>query len=346
MIRKATENILNELHNKGIIDQADTLDMAKEIISTELEKYELKERITAIVVHDQSDMGIIGRFFVAKTTSGLSPNSLRYYRCVLQKFFTNIGKHVKDIVADDVRIYLSRLRMDGCQNSTLNNERRVLSSFYGWAFDEELIEKNPMKRVEGIKQKKVQRKPLTEDEMELLREAAKNERDRAMIEFLYSTGCRISEMTAVDRNEIDWETREVIVTGKGNKQRIVYLSPRCISALRSYLKLRKDKDPALFISEKHVEKDQGTGKWQWVENPHRLDKSSIECIIRKAGLRAGIDNVHPHRIRRTCATLALRRGMPIEQVSKMLGHESIETTTIYASSTLDEVKRSHEKYIS
>lgn len=267
----------------------------------------------------------------------LSARSLTYYKQILKKSLETIGKHLKDITADDIRAYLTTARLKGSSNVTLNNERRVLSSFFTWCHDEEFLPRNIMKRVDKIKVEKKVKKPFTEEEMERLRTFAKTDRDKAIIEFLYSTGCRVSEMVALNRDDIDYDSREVTVLGKGNKQRKVFLSYRCIAALQIYQSKRLDKDPALFVS---------TPSNRF---PHRdsqrLLASGVEIMIRTTGKRAGIDKAHPHRIRRTAATFALRRGMPIEQVSKMLGHEDLKTTTIYANSTLDEVKASHDKFI-
>ena len=213
----------------------------------------------------------------------------------------------------------------------------MLSSFFTWCHDEEFLPRNIMKRVDKIKVEKKVKKPFTEEEMERLRTFAKTDRDKAIIEFLYSTGCRVSEMVALNRDDIDYESREVTVLGKGNKQRKVFLSYRCIAALQSYQSKRLDKDPALFVS-------MPSNRFPHRDS-QRLLASGVEIMIRTTGKRAGIDKAHPHRIRRTAATFALRRGMPIEQVSKMLGHEDLKTTTIYANSTLDEVKASHDKFI-
>jgi len=213
----------------------------------------------------------------------------------------------------------------------------VLSSFFTWCHDEEFLPRNIMKRVDKIKVEKKVKKPFTEEEMEKLRTFAKTDRDKAIIEFLYSTGCRVSEMVALNREDIDYDSREVTVLGKGNKQRKVFLSYRCIAALQTYLSQRLDTDPALFAS-------MPSNRFPHRES-QRLLVSGVEVMVRATGKRAGIEKAHPHRIRRTAATFALRRGMPIEQVSKMLGHEDLKTTTIYANSTLDEVKASHDKFI-
>ena len=321
MIKRITEEAIAMLMQDGVRDKG-LIGTLQDVLLVTLSKYDIREKETSLVVYDSTDIDIIQRFFVAKATSGLSPRTLTYYKQILEKALGAIGKHLKDITADDVRAYLTMARLHGAANVTLNNERRVLSSFFTWCNDEEFLPRNIMKRVDKIREEKKVKKPFTEEEMERLRTFAKIDRDKAIIEFLYSTGCRVSEMVALN---------------KGNKQRKVFLSYRCIAALQSYQSKRLDKDPALFVSTP-------SNRFPHRES-QRLLVSGVEAMIRMTGKRAGIDKAHPHRIRRTAATFALRRGMPIEQVSKMLGHEDLKTTTIYANSTLDEVKASHDKFI-
>ena len=338
MIHGIIENIKCRMVAEGI--GQDSIIKVSDIIESELCKYELKPKETAIVLHDKTDIEIFQRFLFSKVASGLSERTIKYYTFALKRFFFKIGKHIKDISADDIRLYLSYLRAGGVTNVSIDNERRVISSFFAWACLEDIIVKNPSLRVSKVKAKKIVKKALTEDELEMLRAAAQTDRDKAILETLYSTGCRVSELVAIDKQDVDFDNREVIVTGKGNKERKVFLSARCIAALKSYLTKREDKNPALFVTQ--YERLRGIGLSRGI---NRLKQSGVEVMIRNLGKKAGIDNVHPHRIRRTSATLALRRGMPIEQVSKMLGHEDLKTTTIYATSTVDDVKLSHSKYI-
>lgn len=336
MIAEITDNIVMGLMQLSLCDQNKIVDI-RTIIGDELSRYEISPRQTSIVPRDNTDIELISRFFIAKATAGLSEKSLAYYKIVLRKSLQRIGKRLKDIKTDDVRAYLTIRRMEKVSSATLDNERRILSSFFTFLNDEGLIDKNPTKRVEKVRQKKTRKLPFTEDEMENIRMAAKNDRDKAIIEFLYSTGCRVSEMISLNISDLDFKNREVVVLGKGNKERTVFLSPRCVATLQRYLNGRKDKNPALFVSDGFC--------YKHVKDKIRFTVSGVENMIRKAGRRCGIEKAHPHRIRRTTATFALRRGMPIEQVSKMLGHESLETTTIYASSTVEEVKASHEKFL-
>lgn len=310
-------------------------------ISFCLRNYDITEKETSVVVYDNSDSQIISRFFIAKAVEGLCQSSLDYYRVILRAFILQVGKHIKEIVTDDIRVYLAYKKINKCSDNTLNNIRRTLSSFFTWCTEEGIIERNPILRIKGVRQVKKLKKPLSEDDMENLRAMTKNKRNRAIIEFLFSTGCRVSEMTNVNRADVDWVNGQVDVLGKGRKYRTVYLSARCKIALQEYISSRTDTLEALFLSDYE-------GMCSQIKDTKqlsRISKGAVEIMLRNLGKKAGIPNVHPHRFRRTAATTALKRGMPIEQVQKMLGHESIQTTTIYAQSTNDEVKLAHEKYI-
>lgn len=331
---------LNEQYGK---EQSDDI---MNILVVNLEKYDMSVGERGLVAYDNSDQELIARFFVAKKAQGLSPRTLTYYKIVLQKFYGRVKKHIKDITSDDIRLYIAWLAMNGCSTTTQNNERRALSSFFGYLFNEELIPTNPCVKVKKIHEFKKIKKALTESELELLRSGAKSLRDKCIIEFLFSTGCRVSELVSINRDDLDMQSGELIVLGKGSKYRKVFLSPRCLIILQQYLKLRKDKNPALFVSYVKVnnrgldiEYNEATGAIQ------RMSTSGIESMVRLLGQRLGIENVHPHRIRRTVATLALRRGMPIDQVRLMLGHEKLETTTLYATTDIDAVRDSHSKFV-
>ncbi len=266
---------------------------------------------------------------------------MSYYRTLLSAFLKKTGKHINEITTDDIRIYLAMKKLEKLSDNSLNNIRRTLSSFFSWTTEENITSRNPTLRIKGIRQTKRLKKPLNEDEMEILRHGAKTKRDKAIIEFLFSTGCRVSEMVNINRNDIDLLNGQVDVLGKGRKYRTVYLSSRCKISLEEYLRERNDTLEALFISDYSGMKNEVFFK----KDIHRISRGAVEIMLRNLGRRVGIENVHPHRFRRTAATLALKRGMPIEQVQKMLGHESINTTTIYAQSSNDEIKTSHEKYI-
>lgn len=336
------EKLMTDLRNLlfGKI-ASDEIQSVLNIVSYVLNDYDLSIKETAIVVYDDSDKQIFQKFFVAKAVEGLSQSSLKYYNVIISNFLLKVGKHIKDIETDDVRVYLAFKKMEKVSDNTLNNIRRVLSSFFSWCTEESIIHKNPMLRIKGVRQTKKIRKPFTDDEMELLRSSARTKRDKAIVEFLFSTGCRVSEMISVNRDDLDLTAGQLDVLGKGRKYRTVYLSSRCKIALIEYLATREDNLDALFIS-----------TWEGFRNPdiknqnsQRMSRSAVEIMVRTLGKRVKIENVHPHRFRRTAATTALKRGMPLEQVQKFLGHESIQTTTIYAQSTNDEVKQSHERFM-
>ncbi len=209
-----------------------------------------------------------------------------------------------------------------------DNELRVLKSFFKWCSGEEYISRNPTENIKAIKKEKRIKRPFSETELELIREKAGNKRDRAIVEVLYSTGVRLSELCGMDINDITND--EIVVFGKGEKERTVYLNARARIAISEYLKTRTDDETALFIGR---------------TTKKRLNKGGVEHMIRELGKNAGVPNCHPHRFRRTAGTIALNRGMPIEQVQQMLGHEDIATTTIYARSEERNVKASHGKYV-
>lgn len=336
------ESVLSEIRDTlfGKIP-TDEISTVIDSISFCLRNYEIMAKETSVIVYDNSDSQIISKFFIAKAVEGLCQSSLDYYRVILRAFILQVGKHIKEIVTDDIRVYLAYKKINECSDNTLNNIRRTLSSFFTWCTEEGIIERNPILRIKGVRQVKKLKKPLSEDDMENLRAMTKNKRNRAIIEFLFSTGCRVSEMTNVNRADVDWVNGQVDVLGKGRKYRTVYLSARCKIALQEYINSRTDTLEALFLSDYE-------GMCSQIKDTKqlsRISKGAVEIMLRNLGKKAGIPNVHPHRFRRTAATTALKRGMPIEQVQKMLGHESIQTTTIYAQSTNDEVKLAHEKYI-
>lgn len=311
-----------------------------DVVTQQMGKFDLKLKPTEIVVYDNGDADILKRYFIAKATEGLTENSLRAYRQTIGLSLSKIGKHIKDVETDDVRLLLASLRLEGKSAAYQNFVRRSLSSFFGWITKEEFINNNPMLRIPNIREPKKVRQPFSEEELERLRQNADTVRNKAIIEFLYSTGCRVSEMCALNIEDVNFIDSEVMVLGKGKKYRMVYFSPRCKVILQEYLNQRTDTEKALFVSDYSQMK--GGIKKDKIE---RLRASGVEVMVRRIGNKANIKDVHPHRFRRTAATLALKRGMKITDVQKMLGHSDIKTTTIYAISTDDEVKREHEKYL-
>ena len=275
-------------------------------------------------------------FFVAKKIEGLSIRSLQVYKYVLDAFMDFCKKPLNTITSNDVRVYMAVKSKDVTPVS-LDNIRRYLSSFFNWLFVEEYISKNPMLKIKAVKAPKVVRQPFSGQEIEELRDACKNTRERAIVEILLSTGMRVGELAGVNRGDVSGA--EIMVTGKGNKQRVCYLNPAAAKRLSDYLVERDDSLSPLIIAEASARKSTEA------KSEYRLGISGLEALVREIGRRAGVANTHPHRFRRTAATMALQRGMPIDQVRMMLGHESMETTLRYAVVADNTVKHSHSKYM-
>lgn len=315
--------------------------------------YDIGRKSTELSVLDEtSDQALIRRFITAKIVKGLSERSLHYYTTTIHFFLERMHKSIKDITSDDIRLYIAmRLKKDGVTSTTAGNELRNLRTFYNWLYTEELIKTNPIAKVEAIKQKKIKKEAFTEYEIELIRNACRTNRETAIIEVLLSTGCRVNELVNIKREEVKGDS--ILVHGKGNKDRVVYLNAKAHIALERYMQERSDESEYVFpkstasaMSDIRIR----TTKGKWYEEPDLVankpaDISNAESVVRKIGKRAGVEKVHPHRFRRTCATLALRRGMPIEQVSKMLGHEQISTTQIYLDLSEKDLEQAHRKYV-
>ena len=306
----------------------------KNILWMELYSYSvipIKE--TDIVIRDESfNENAVKMYFVAKSVQGCTKRTLQYYGNVIRQFLAFLNeKPVNQITTNDIRYFFAvKKERDKNKDTEINNKRRVLSSFFGWLHEEEYIEKNPIKKIKGIRTEKRIKKPFKDVELEKLRYAAAGDiRLTALLEVLLSTGCRISEVSGMNRNDLDGD--EIVVYGKGKKERVVYLNAKAKLALERYMETRKDANKPMFVSK---------------DRPYeRLLVSQMGKNIRELGESCGVNDTHPHRFRRTAATMALNRGMPIEQVQLMLGHESIETTTIYAVSAQEAVKANHKKYV-
>lgn len=321
-----------------------------------LNNYEITSRCTEIAeLHEDRNEMLLKRFLIAKQVQGCTDRTIGFYTVSIKNILEQMGKTVDDISPDDIRLYMAkRLRIDKVSKVTVGNEMRNLSSFLGWLHMQELIKRNPMYKVDRIKQRKTKKEALTEIEVEKLRMAARGEKEQAIIELLLSTGCRVSELVNIKISEI--EENRVLVHGKGEKDRYVYLNARAQLVLSAYLNKRKDKNAYVFprgvVATKAVKKGLKHAEYsQWWMMPENIepegcmDKGTIEQITRKIAKRAGVKQANPHKFRRTCATMALRKGMPIEQVSKMLGHEQISTTQIYLDLSEEELALAHKKYV-
>lgn len=275
---------------------------------------------------------MIDSFISSKQVEGCSERTIKYYREIIENFVNGFDNSIKQISTNEIRNYLSNYKENSCCGSTtIDNIRRVLSSFFSWLEDEDYIVKSPVRRIHKIKTAVVVKEVLTDENLERLRDECENIRDLSLIELLISTGMRVGELVNLNINSLNFEDRSCIVLGKGNKEREVYFDAKTKLHLKEYIAKRNDSNEALFVS---------------MREPHqRLSISGIELIVRTLGMNSNINKVHPHKFRRTLATMAIDKGMPVEQVQKLLGHVKIETTMHYALVNQSNVKISHRRYI-
>ena len=271
-------------------------------------------------------------FLSAKRFEGCSEKSLKYYKATIEAMLNELHKDVKHIVTDDIRVYLTEYQEKKKSSKvTIDNIRRILSSFFSWLEDEDYILKSPVRRIHKVKTGTNIKETYSDEALELMRDNCTELRDLAIIDLLASTGMRVGEMVLLNRNDIDFNERECIVFGKGSKERVVYFDARTKIHLQNYLESRTDDNPALFVS---------------LKSPHeRLKIGGVEVRLREFGKQLGLQKVHPHKFRRTLATMAIDKGMPIEQLQQLLGHRKIDTTLQYAMVKQSNVKIAHRKYI-
>lgn len=271
-------------------------------------------------------------FLAAKRIEGCSDKSLKYYKATIERMINAISKSVKHIDTDDIRNYLIKYQEQNKSSKvTIDNIRRILSSFFSWLEEEDYILKSPVRRIHKVRTGSNIKETYSDEVMELMRDNCSELRDLAIIDMLASTGVRVGEMVSLNRNDVDFNERECIVFGKGNKARVVYFDARTKIHLQNYLKSRSDNNLALFVS---------------LKAPHnRLQIGGVEARLRRLGKLLGIHKVHPHKFRRTLATMAIDKGMPIEQLQQLLGHKKIDTTLQYAMVKQSNVKISHQRYI-
>jgi integrase/recombinase XerD len=271
-------------------------------------------------------------FLEAKRIEGCSDRTIKYYKATLDHFINAVDKSVRKITTEEIREYLaSYQKRKDCTNVTVDNVRRNISSFFSWLEEEDYILKSPMKRIHKIKTKTIVKNVISDEGIEKLRDNCKDIRDLAIIDLLYSTGIRVGELVNLNVDDIDLEGRECIVYGKGDKERRVYFDAKAKVHLKDYIDSRGDNNKALFVT---------------LDSPHeRLKISGVEIRLRQLGKQLNLDRVHPHKFRRTMATRAIDKGMPIEQVQKILGHSQIDTTMQYAMVNQTNVKTSHQKYM-
>lgn len=304
------------------------LEKLNEILEYNFYNYEVVE-----IEENKKDFKDYTELFIAsKKVEGCSERTLNYYQTTIDNMLEVIDKNIKTIDTNDLRSYLTNYQdKNNCSKVTIDNVRRILSSFFSWLEDEDYIVKSPIRRIHKIKTTKIIRETYTDETIEKLRDGCEEIRDLALIDFLSSTGVRVGELVRLNREDINFEERSCIVFGKGSKEREVYFDARTKLHLEKYLSLRKDNNPALFVS---------------LLAPYdRLEISGVEIRLRKLGNDLELQRVHPHKFRRTMATKAIDKGMPIEQVQRLLGHAKIDTTLQYAMVNQNNVKISHHKYI-
>lgn len=285
------------------------------------------------LIQSKSNLTLKEEFLSAKQVEGCSERSVNYYSSTLDNLIKTLEKPFNQIETEDLRVYLSEYqKKNDASKQTIDNIRRILSSFFTWLEDEDYILKSPVRRIHKIKTMKQVKETYSDEALERLRDNCKTIRDLALIDMLASTGMRVGELVKLNRVDVDFVNRECVVLGKGSKERVVYFDARTKLHLQNYLNSRTDDNEALFVS--------------LLEPHNRLEIAGVEIMLRKLGRSLEINKVHPHKFRRTLATRAIDKGMPIEQVQKLLGHQKIDTTMEYAIVDQQNVKNSHKKYLS
>ena len=322
-ISEVMQRMLPHLDNKQLADLQSNLNQVLQRYDVELIKGGNSE-------NDSQEL--VEKFISAKRVEGCSEKTLKYYLATIEVMTSSLEKDVRTIQTEDLRKYLTDYQtQNGSSKVTIDNIRRILSSFFAWLEDEDYIIKSPVRRIHKVKTVSNIKETYTDEELELMRDNCEELRDLAIVDMLASTGMRIGEMVLLNRKDIDFNERECIVLGKGSKERVVYFDARTKLHLQEYLKGRVDDNPALFVTLRAPYK--------------RIQIGGIENRLRELGISLKISRVHPHKFRRTLATMAIDKGMPIEQLQRLLGHQRIDTTLQYAMVKQSNVKIAHKKYI-
>lgn len=306
------------------------LTQLRRVMEQVLNHYEVTD--TEVRLEDDDNNDLIAMFIAAKRIEGCSEKTLKYYQTTIDAMVSSLGKNVRHIITEDLRTYLTEYQSrNQSSRVTIDNIRRILSSFFSWLEDEDYIIKSPVRRIHKVKTASSIKETYSDEDLEKMRDNCNDLRDLAMIDMLSSTGMRVGEMVLLNRNDINFAERECVVFGKGDRERIVYFDARAKLHLQEYLNSRTDNNPALFVT---------------LRAPHeRIQIGGIEHRLREMGKRLNIPKVHPHKFRRTLATMAIDKGMPIEQLQQLLGHQRIDTTLQYAMVKQSNVKTAHRKYI-
>ena len=308
------------------------LEQLNGVLDSVLAGYEVSPMPTSDEVRNKENAELLDVFLSAKRIEGCSEKSMHYYKSSIEKLVSAVKKNVREIDTNDIRRYLADIQAErGLSKVTIDNLRRIFSSFFSWLEDEDYIVKSPVRRIHKVRTDTLVKEVLTDENIEILRDSCQELRDVALIDMLASTGMRVGELVKINREDVDFQERQCVVFGKGNKEREVYFNARTKIHLKKYLDSRTDDNPALFVS---------------LTKPYnRLSISGVEVRLRNLGKQANLNKVHPHKFRRTLATMAIDRGMPIEQVQKLLGHVKIDTTLHYAMVNQTNVKIAHRKFL-
>lgn len=319
------EQLVEIINEMAEVLNASQLKKLQEVLLKHLESDSRKEETT-------SNQEYLEMFLNAKKIEGCSDRTIDYYRVTVERMFRDITDPIRKITTEQIREYLVNYQgINNCGKTTVDNIRRNISSFFSWLEEEDYILKSPMRRIHKIKTTKTVKNIITDEEIEKIRDECSCKRDLAMVDLLYSTGIRVGELVGLNIEDIDFNDRECVVLGKGDKERKVYFDAKTKIHLQEYLDERTDDNEALFVT---------------LDAPHnRLKISGVEIRLRELGRSLNIDKVHPHKFRRTMATRAIDKGMPVEQVQKILGHSQIDTTMRYAIVNQSNVKESHRKFI-
>ena len=323
LISEVIQRMLPYLDNKQLVNLQNNLNQVFQRYDVELIKDSNSEN---------DNQELVEKFISAKRVEGCSDKTLKYYLATIEAMNSSLEKDVRIIQTEDLRKYLTDYQMqNGSSKVTIDNIRRILSSFFAWLEDEDYIIKSPVRRIHKVKTVSNIKETYTDEELELMRDNCEELRDLAIVDMLASTGMRVGEMVLLNRGDLNFNERECIVLGKGSKERIVYFDARAKLHLQEYLSSREDDNPALFVT---------------LKAPHkRIQIGGIESRLRELGKSLKISRVHPHKFRRTLATMAIDKGMPIEQLQRLLGHQRIDTTLQYAMVKQSNVKIAHKKYI-
>lgn len=325
------EKFANEVMSRMLHLKEEDREYIRNVLDIVMNDYDIQAKKQEIVEwSNERNYELLKMFLVAKKVEGCTDRTIAFYKDVVTRFLDKITIPLEQVQTNHIRFYLANREMqDKVSKTTLDNERRNISSFFGWLTQEEYILKNPMLRVKKIKAKKQKKKAFTEMEIEKLRNGCDNKRDKCIVEVLLSTGCRVGGLVGMNISGI--KNDSIVVHEKGEKERTVFFNGKAKLAIEEYLEERKDDNDALFVS---------------LDEPHeRLKISGVEVAMRHLGKKVGVTPSNPHRFRRTCATLARRRGMQLEDIQKMLGHSNIDTTMIYIAEDENTLEESHKRFV-